>query len=58
MDMTYSDMYMLLQKEPEAKKYFESLPLQVQAQLSADPKKVRRLSDLKGHMQGPPRHWC
>ncbi len=47
MELTYSDMYMLMQKEPEARKYYESLPIRVQEQLSANSAYIRSLSGMK-----------
>lgn len=65
MDMTYSDIYMLLQGEPQAKAYFDSLPKSLQAQLARDPGRIRSLDQLRaqgetvppGPLDQPPRRW-
>ena len=47
MDVTYSDIYMLLQREPEARKYYDSLPPQMQSQLVYTPDRIQSLRQLR-----------
>ncbi len=58
MDMTYSDIYMLLQREPEAKKYYDSLPPELQAQLMCKPKTIRTLRQLQEQSGPSQSRWC
>lgn len=45
--MEYRDMYALFRRVPEAKQYFDGLPLPVQDQLRIRPNGIKSLEDLK-----------
>mgnify|MGYP000105138553 FL=1 len=45
--MEYRDMYALFRRVPEAKQYFDGLPLPVQDKLRIRPNGIKSLEDLK-----------
>lgn len=51
MEPTYSDMYMLLQRDPVAKQYFETLPDHVREQIGSRSGVVNSLASLKDHAE-------
>ena len=51
MDMTYADVYMLLQKEPAAREYFDALPSYVQDQIASRPGGVNSFAGLRDYAE-------
>ena len=47
--MQYRDLYALFRREPEAKRYFDTLPVHVQDQLRTRPNGINSMADLKDH---------
>lgn len=51
MELTYNDMYMLLQREPAAREYYNSLPRYVQDRLDYHSDGVTTLPRLRERVQ-------
>lgn len=51
MELTGSDLYMLLQREPAAREYYNSLPRQVRDQLDYEPNGVTTVPRLVDRAQ-------
>ncbi len=51
MDSTSCDLYMLLQREPVAKQYFDTLPDYVKKQISTRPGGVTSFESLKNYAE-------
>lgn len=49
--MKYPNIYALMNSEPEAKRYFETLPGYVRDQICTRPEGVNSLSSLKDYAQ-------
>ena len=49
--MKYQDLYALLADEPEAKKYYNSLPDYVRDQISTRPTGISTLEDLQDYAE-------
>ena len=47
--MQYKDLYALLRREPEARRYFDSLPSYAREQIQTRPDGVNSLSSLKDY---------
>ena len=45
--MDYRDMYALFRREPEAKQFFDVLPVHIQDQLRVRPNGIKNLEGLK-----------
>ena len=45
--MQYRDLYALFRREPEAKRYFDALPVHVQDRLRTRPNGINSMADLK-----------
>ena len=51
MEQRYSSMYAMLEQEPEAKRYFESLPDYVRAQIGTRADSVNTYSGLRDYAE-------
>ena len=51
--MQYRDLYALFRREPEANRYFDTLPVHVQEQLRTRPNGINSMADLKDHAAAP-----
>lgn len=49
--MKYPDLNVLLRSEPEAKRYYDSLPDYVREQINTRPAGVNSLASLKGYAE-------
>ena len=47
--MDYRDMYALFRREPEAKQFFDGLPVHVQDKLRTRPNGIKNLEGLKDY---------